>query len=270
MKEEFELSDELFEAFKNFIYDVSGIDLSKKKELLRARLIKRLRSLNMPFEDYFKYVKSNDTEIKNMLTVVSTNLTFFFREPAHFDFLKKEIVPKIFNCDNPYIRGWSAAASSGEEAYSILISILEAGVNLSYYDFKLLATDISSKVIETAGEGIYDYEKIAKISEELKKKYFLKSGSGKNVTVKIKDYIRKYVTFTFLNLMQDYYPFKKNFDFIFCRNVIIYFDKPTQESVIDKLYNYLKPGGYLFVGHSESLVGIKHHFKYVKPTIYKK
>jgi chemotaxis protein methyltransferase CheR len=264
-------SDEHHKKFSDFVYNLAGINLANKKELLRTRLLKRMNALKLTdYNDYYNLltIQKSKEELKNFLTVVSTNFTSFFREKAHFDFLKNKIIPETFNSSNPYIRCWSAASSSGEEAFTILITLLEAGINLDGFDFKLLGTDISSRVLELANQASYPIDKLSNVPNFIIQKYF--NYNNDKTVVTAKNSIKKYVSFKFFNLLTEKYPFKRQFDFIFCRNVIIYFDKPTQQKVINKLYNTLKPGGYFIVGHSESLTGIDHKFKYIQPTIYKK
>ncbi|MBP7653445.1 methyltransferase [Candidatus Dependentiae bacterium] len=267
----YDFTDELHIKFYKKIYDIAGINLEKKKELLKCRLLKRMTVLKITsYEQYYNYV-INDVkgeELSNLLTAVSTNITSFFREIQHFDFLKKNIVPKIFNSENRIVKGWSAASSSGEEAYSILITIMESVQDLNKYDLKITGTDISTKVLEQASSGVYSFEKLKTVEDNIKNKYFKLSDDKK--FFEIRGDLKRFVNFKYFNLMSENYPFNAQFDFIFCRNVIIYFDRKTQQKVIDKLIGSLKPEGYLIVGHSECLTGIEHNLKYIQPTIYSK
>jgi chemotaxis protein methyltransferase CheR len=206
-----------------------------------------------------------------MIDSLSTNLTSFFREDSHFQKLR-EIVPDMIRADNDrYInklRVWSAGCSTGEEAYSIaiLLSELTNGKNI---EMKILATDISTKVLQTAANSIYPEEKIKNIPVHLLKKYFQIGQKGWSGHYRVKKELRDIVKFMRFNLMKPM-PLNEIFDVIFCRNVMIYFDKDTQNNLVNKFYNCLKQGAYLFIGHSESLTGLTHRFRYIEPSIYRK
>jgi len=205
---------------------------------------------------------------------MSTNLTKFFREEEHFNFLNKTVLPALLSQkranDERHIRVWSAGCSSGEEAYSLGITLLNHIDSPLVWDIKILATDISTDILKMAADGIYEKEKVDNIPKQLFNIYFDKEGQEVNSRYCIKPLLRNLLTFRRLNLIDDKYPFKGKFDFIFCRNVMIYFDKKTQEKIVNRFYNHLEDGGYLFIGHSESLNGVKSPFKYKLPAVYRK
>jgi len=271
------LSEEDFKTISDLVYKHCKINLhTGKKELVRARLAKKLREGNFySFPEYLKYVLEDKTgkEFSNLIDSLSTNLTSFFREKQHFDFLQDKFLPalierKVKNRNNR-IRAWSAGCSSGEEVYSIAITLKEALEGQGQWDVKVLGTDISTRMLETARKGYYDSERISSVPVQQRNKYLL-SKQGKNQRgFEASKALRDIVIFRHLNLMEKW-PLKGPLDFIFCRNVMIYFDKPTQQFLIDRYWEMLDSGAVLFTGHSESLTGIKHRFKYVQPTIYMK
>ena len=266
-----------FNRLSKFIYSEYGIKMpSEKKIMLQSRLHKRLRELKISsFEEYIKFVFSKEGEQKeliNMIDAVSTNKTDFFREPVHFDFLQEVVLPDIMNTyyNNRTIKFWCAGCSSGEEPYTLAIVLSELIENNKLNDYSIFATDISSQMLKKAANAIYQEKIVADISLNIKKKYFLRSKDSKNRTVRIIPILRNKVSFQRLNFIDDNYNVKNHFDIIFCRNVIIYFDRKTQEKVINKLCLKLKTGGYLFLGHSETIMGMDIPLEQVKPTIYRK
>lgn len=275
-----QLSQKEYELFKSLIFEQTGISLGeKKKELVKTRLGKRLRKTGIPtFKDYYNYVTSSENggneELISLIDAISTNKTSFFRENEHFIFLREKVIPEILKTSKKSckkkIRVWSAGCSSGEEPYTMAIVFHENIKNITAWDLKILATDISTRMLGKASAGIYKMETIEDVPITLRRAYF-QVGSGKMAgECKVKKHLRDLVVFKRLNLMMPTYPFKGRFDFIFCRNVIIYFNKTTQEELMRKYNRYLKPGGYLFLGHSEGLTGISSGFKYIKPSVYQK
>ncbi len=272
------LNDREFKLFRDLIFLKSGINLHDgKKELLRTRLGSRIRSKGLPsFASYYDLVRRDKTgvELMGVLDAISTNITSFFREINHFNFLNEVAIPQIVDRkaksgDNS-IRFWSAGCSSGEEPYSLAFTLLEHKKISRSFEIKVLATDISLEMLERASTGVYSEEKLVSVSKDIKRDYFQK-GSGDNAGMyRVKPEVRQIIYFKRFNLMMNIFPFKHKFDCIFCRNVMIYFDKPTQETLVNKYYQSLGPGGYLLIGHSESLTGVNHNFKYVRPTIYQK
>ena len=271
------LTEKEFLTISNLVYKHCGINLHDgKKELVRARLSKRLRTGNFrTFSDYIKYVLDDRTgeEFSMLIDVVSTNLTSFFREVQHFEFLQNKLLPEMLDRKQKNrdfkIRTWSAGCSSGEEPYSIAITLLDSVKEQDRWNIKVLATDISTRMLQSAQTGIYDGKRIEPVSPQQKNRYLMMRKENGQKLFEVAPALRNIVFFNYLNLMQDW-PIKGPLDFIFCRNVMIYFDKPTQQNLVSRFYDILGPGGTLFTGHSESLTGIKHKFNYVQPTIYSK
>ncbi len=235
------LSSQQFDKISRLVYQVSGIDLHEgKEELVKARLIKRLRHLKIfGFDRYLKYLASDKSgsEIRAMVDVLTTNKTNFFREPEHLDYLRNEIIPGL---GKEQIRIWSAGCSSGEEPYSIAITLCEAISDIEQRDIKILATDISDRMMEQARRGLYDEETLKGISFQLKYRYFEQAevGIGRN-KYRVVPQLQSMVRFAKLNLMEDW-PMRGLFDVIFCRNVMIYFDKPTQEKLVKRFWSQLR------------------------------
>ncbi|MCF6155615.1 MAG: protein-glutamate O-methyltransferase CheR [Candidatus Brocadia sp.] len=274
-----DINDKEFSLFQRLIYDESGINLTPaKKELLKSRLMKRLRERSLTsFKEYYKYVTEADTtgeELISMLDCISTNLTEFFREAAHFDFLSEKVIPFLVEDKRKKkekkIRIWCAGCSTGEEPYSISMILAECIKELYEWDIKLLATDLSTRVLKKAMQGIYAKDRLKGIPLQMLNTYFERGAHNFKDHYQIKDFLRNLIAFRRLNLTDKTFPFKGQFDFIFCRNVMIYFNKQTQTELVSKFYKHLTPNGYLFVGHSESLAGTETRFRYVRPTIYQK
>jgi len=271
-----ELIDSDFEKISKLVYEQCGINLHEgKKELVKARLGKRLREGNhKSFRDYCQYVTTNDgkDELIAMIDSISTNLTSFYREESHFARLQA-IVSSILEKASPRnsiprFNVWSAGCSTGEEPYTIAITIKESARSRPL-DARILATDISTRVLQVAQAAIYPEERIKKIAAPVLGKYF-QIGTGRSSGYyRLKKDIKDMITFQRFNLM-DKFPLESNFDVIFCRNVMIYFDKQTQTQLVNKYYHSLKEDGYFFVGHSESLTSLKHPFKYIEPSVYQK
>jgi chemotaxis protein methyltransferase CheR len=271
-----ELSDLEFNKLSRFIYSNYGIKMPyAKKSMLQARLQNRLRETKMDsFKEYCNYVFSNrkdDSEIVHMIDVVSTNKTDFFRESAHFDFMHSVVLPEFYEkSGGETMNIWSSACSSGEEVYTIAITVSEFLAGRNFFNYSVLGTDISSRVLQKAKEGVYNEERVSSVDLSIKKKYFLRSKQRENPLVKVVKELREKTNYQRLNLMDPAYNIQKKFDVIFCRNVLIYFDREIQESVINKLCTHLKPNGYFFLGHSESITGINVPLKQIKPTIFRK
>ncbi len=278
MPQNIKLSDNDFRKFSRLIHEKAGISLNEsKKNLVQARLFKIIQDKNFDsFQSYYQHIIKDETgfEIGRMLDLITTNLTGFFREPSHFLFISNELIPELVDRVNqrrpPRIRIWSAGCSTGEEPYSIVMTLLNDLPNPGSWNIKILGTDLSTTALNAARKGIYKIEKTADIPMSILKRYF-KKGKGEKAKglVKIKDEVRHFVTFRSLNLKDSFF-FKEPFDVIFCRNVLIYFDKRFQANLVKRFYNALARGGYLFVGHSESISWSQSAFKYIRPTIYKK
>ena len=271
-----ELSEQDFQAFSSFIYSQYGIKMPPvKRIMLQGRLLKRIRDLNMnsysEYKEYFFSKEGQQKEIFNFLNVITTNKTDFFREPVHFNFLADEILPSCFE-NNPsgVFNVWSAGCSSGEEPYTISIILNEFKQKNPVFNFSILGTDISHKVMNMAARGVYAAGKVELMPLDYKKKYFLKSKDRENPTVRVTPQLQRNITLKYVNLINGPYDIKEKFKVIFCRNVLIYFDRATQERVINNLCHHLEPGGFFFIGHSESLSGMNVPLRHIKPTIFQK
>ncbi len=268
-----QLSDKLFLKLSRFIEENYGIKMPQaKKTMLESRLKKRLKVKQIgTFEDYCEYLFSKEgmsSELIHMVDVVSTNKTDFFREMGHFDYMTEHWLPEMYKKTSGKLKIWSSASSSGEELYSIAMTISEYADTNGYRDYEILGTDISSEILKKAQLAVYAPDKAAVVPYALKKKYFLKSKNQQTPTVRLIKSIRDKTYYKRLNLMDDHYGIEGQFDLIFCRNVLIYFDRSNQEKVVNRLCRHLKPGGTLFLGHSESLMGMDVPLKQIKPTIY--
>ncbi len=266
------LTDKEFEQFQSLIYQQVGIKLdTPKKSLLTSRLGKRLRELQLPsYQAYYDRVcaKGGEEELTQLVDLISTNKTDFFREPGHFDFLREQVLSQVQATRS--LRIWSSASSSGEEPYTIAMTLTDAIPDRSRWDIKVLASDISTRVLAKAAAGIYDDERVAQLPQDVVRRHFLRGKGEQTGKFKVRKHLSEMIAFRRINLMAPAFPIKTPLDVIFCRNVMIYFDRSTQATLMGKFYRYLRPGGYLFIGHSESLQWIEHQFTYVKPTIYQK
>ena len=272
---EAKLSDADFSRLSKFIYQQYGIKMPEAKHImLQSRLQKRLRALQMPtFSEYVDYVFSpaGSSEVVHMMDVVSTNKTDFFRENQHFEYLLNTVLPEIHDINRQnFVKVWSAGCSSGEEPYTLAMVLSEYAATTRGFDFQIMGSDLSTIVLEKAVSAIYPEERVADIPYDLKKKYLLRSKDRSKPTVRIVPELRRKASFMRLNFMDDYYDVPNNFDIVFCRNVLIYFDRQTQENVINKLCRHLKSGGYFFLGHSESAAGINVPLKQLKPTVFRR
>lgn len=274
------MSDRVFDRFRRLIYGQCGIYLSEaKKTMLSARLRKRLNSLRMEhFEQYYKYVsnaKDGAIELVHMLDVVSTNKTDFFREPKHFDFLAEETLPNMVRSGKwrpgRRLNIWSAGCSSGEESYTIAMLLADYKSGNRTGDFSVLGTDISTRVLEKGEKGIYSEMVTEPIPTILKRRYLMYGNGTQKGFCRIVPELRSKVRFQRLNLNEgNDFGIKTKMDIIFCRNVIIYFDRETQKRLFEKFYRQITPGGYLFIGHSETLHGINDRFKAVAVSTYRR
>ncbi len=269
---EFEFTDNDFKRVQKIAYDFAGIDLNdSKNNLVYNRLAKRIRFLEQKsFNEYLDYVEQQgESEFIHLINSITTNLTFFFRENHHFEYLANTVIPELIkqNAATKKIRIWSAGCSTGEEPYSIAIVLKEcvpAG-----WDAKVIATDLDSNVVNSGLAGVYKIDRLKGVSEARKSRWFMKGEGSKTGFVKTKDELQKIIEFGQLNLMENW-PFKEKFDAIFCRNVVIYFDKPTQSKLFNRYADSLPLGGHLFVGHSESLYKVCDRFELLGQTTYKK
>lgn len=270
-----EMGDAEFRRFSELIHSEFGIKMPpSKKILLQSRFQKRLRALGMSsYKEYCDYVFSNDgreKERSHLIDVVTTNTTHFFREPKHWDIMNNIVLPELWSRGigrSSALRIWSAGCSSGEEPYTLGMVLYDWADTHSGFDFSILATDISLKILTEAKRAIYSMDKVADVPMQYKKKYMLKSKDKK--LVKMDKLLRHKVSFQRLNFMEEF-KLPQEQDIIFCRNVVIYFDRETQEVLFNKFCNNLKPNGYLFIGHSESLSGMKLPIRQVAPTVFQR
>lgn len=271
--QEFSLGDEEFRFLASLIYDRTGIVVGdNKRNLVYSRLARRIRALKLKsFQDYCELLESpeGESEMPEALNAVTTNLTKFFRENHHFDHLRQEVVPKLFSAGrhSSRIRFWSAGCSSGQEPFSIAMTVNDAVPNLKSYDFKILATDLDSNMIAKCRSGAYVAREIENIPPATQKKYL--SAGAQDGTVVFDPAIQKLITFNQLNLLKTW-PMKGPFDIIFFRNVVIYFDLETQRDILDRMWSLLSNDGYLYVGHSENLSRVTDRFALIGRTIYRK
>jgi chemotaxis protein methyltransferase CheR len=239
--------------------------------MVRARLIRKLRSSGFTsFEQYLRYVEKDSSrrELFKMVDLLTTNKTGFFREPQHLEYLSRKVLPSLME-KGGRIRIWSAGCSSGEEPFSIAILLREEIPGIERMDVRVLATDISRRMLEIARKAEYQQEALKDVPPKLLRKYFTCVDSGFRRVFRVNEEIRSMVSLAWLNLMGNW-PMKGPFHIIFCRNVMIYFDKPTQQRLVQRFWNLLEPGGCLMVGHAESLTTISHRFRYMQPAVYLK
>jgi chemotaxis protein methyltransferase CheR len=273
------MSNSDFARMSRLIYDKCGIKMPDvKRTMLEARLGKRLKGLGMgTFAEYCDFLFSREGMEKEfilMIDLVTTNKTDFFREPAHFDYLRQKVLPEWVGhagcLSAKKLRLWSAGCSTGEEPYTLAMVLNEFAEECQGFDFTLLASDISTRVLETALRAVYEEEKVAPVPHSLKRKYILRSRDRDSSRVRIVPEIREKVRFRRINFMDADFGINDRFDVIFCRNVVIYFDRETQERLLNKFCNYLNKGGYIFMGHSETLNGLDVPLSMVHPTVYRK
>jgi chemotaxis protein methyltransferase CheR len=265
------LSAEQFDEIRELTYQVCGIHLPEGKEgLVQSRLTRRLRQLNLTgFDAYLVLLRSREgrAEMSNMIDALTTNKTSFFREPRHFEFLAEHVLPATLGAGRP-LRIWSAGCSSGEEPYSLSM-LTQGAARGRRSDVRILATDIASDILGDARSAVYEDRQIESVPEAFKREHLELVEKGPPARYRVREEVRASVRFARLNLMGQW-PMRGPFDVIFCRNVMIYFDKKTQEHLVGRFEALLRPGGYLFVGHSESLSGIRHRLRFVQPAVYER
>ena len=265
-----EMTDKEFSIISDYIKNNYGINLSSdKKSLVYSRLknILERKGFNN-FTEYYEHLVKDETGIEAITFIdkITTNHTFFMREIDHFEFLKEKVLPYIETTSRDKdVRMWCAGCSSGEEAYTLEMILTDYFKNKGNWDTELLATDISTEVLKKAIKGVYTKDQVKPLNNEWKNNYF-KSINDRQVVVS--DDIKKKITYRKFNLMEDKFPFKKKFQVIFCRNVMIYFDDDTRTKLIKKFYDASEKGAYLFIGHSETLNNIKTDYEYVMPAVY--
>ena len=273
-----DLTAKEYELFRRLVYEKSGINLGEQKQqLVRARLGKRLRAGKFSsYRAYYEYVKDDATgrELSALLDAISTNTTHLFRERQHFEFLAETVRRWASDCAwrarHDALRIWSAGCSSGEEPYSLAMTVDDVLCTSGGVDWRILATDISTRVLDRARAGTYETHRLGTVAEGYRRRYFVHGPDGDEASVQVRPELRRRITFAHFNLMTERFPFRHGFHLIFCRNVMIYFDRPTQEALVGRFAQQLRPDGYLVIGHSESLNAIQHPLTYVRPTIYQK
>ncbi len=268
------MNEETFETFKVFIETNLGIKIPpSKKVMLESRLAKRLRALDMhSYEEYCAYVfgpTGFEKEIQHLINEVTTNETEFFRESHHYELLESKILPElVVQKKIEEINIWSVAASTGQEAYTLAMVLEEFGKKSKRFSYRILGTDISAKVLQVAQAGIYTEHQAEKIPASYLKNYCVKNRDPAQKTIRFKPAIRDRIQFRRLNLMDSSYPIKKKYHIVFCRNVFIYFDRPTQKKVLEEIYSHLAPGGYLFMGHSENIGNVNLPLQNIASAVY--
>jgi chemotaxis protein methyltransferase CheR len=274
-KREFVFTDKDFSVLRKLVNQYTGISLSEaKRELVYCRLSRRLRQLNLKsFKNYCELLQDNNgsDEIVHFTNAITTNLTAFFRESHHFEFLNRHILmPYVKRGNgNQRLRIWSAGCSTGEEPYSIAMTIMDSRIVMDKTNVRILATDVDSSVLATARAGVYPLEKLKSIPPHKAQRWFLKGSKINTGYGQVKPALQEFISFRQLNLIHAW-PMHGPFDAIFCRNVVIYFNKETQRQLIDRFADILTDGGYLFLGHSESLFKVSDRFRLVSQTVYQK
>jgi chemotaxis protein methyltransferase CheR len=271
---EFEFGDEDFQALRKLVRDVTGISLSEqKRELVYGRLARRLRALNLRSFREYRDLLSHDSggELVQFCNAITTNLTAFFREPHHFEHLKSDVLGPLVR-KPPAVRRlriWSAGCSTGEEPYSLAMSVLEAVPDIERWDIRILATDLDSDVLERARRGVYTADRLRLLSAERRERFFTPYPDAKEPSFEVKPELARLLTIKQLNLMHPF-PHKGPLDAIFCRNVVIYFDKDTQRDLVARISRLQRPGDLLFLGHSETLFKVSTDYALIGRTIYRR
>ena len=269
------LSPANFRRLAQFVQAYSGIKMPPtKKTMLEGRVRKRVRACGRrDVNDYCRFLFDEDgfeTELIHLIDAVTTNKTEFFREPSHFDFLARTILPKFATEGRRVVRAWSAAASMGAEAYTLAMVLEDFCAERGGMDYSILGTDLSTQVLGQALRGVYPAAMIQPVPAAMRQRYVLSSRNHARREVRIAPQLRAKAAFGRLNLMDEKYPVSDDMDLIFCRNILIYFDKPTQAAVLRRLCSHLRPGGYLFLGHSESLMGVELPVRAVASTVFER
>lgn len=271
------ISERSFKQFSRFITSELGIKMpDTKMNMLQSRLRKRIRALGLnsieQYRDHLFESPDREGELVHFFDAVTTNKTDFFREPHHFKYLVEQALPSLDKRPSSHwnAKVWCAGCSTGEEPYTLAMVLSEYATHRGNFGFSILATDISTQVLEKAKQAIYDEGRIQPVSQELRKRYLLRSRDASQGLIRVSSKLRDRISFGRLNFMDANYNLQDTFDTIFFRNVMIYFDRKTQEQVVNKLALNLRSGGYLFVGHSESLVGLDIPFQQIGSAIYKK
>lgn len=274
MSREFEFTDKQFQNIRSLVLEHTGINLSEAKvDMVYSRLARRLRQLDLSsFSEYLDLLAGNDdAEMGSFINSITTNLTSFFRENHHFDYLRTVVLPHLMqrNADSRRIRIWSAGCSTGEEPYSLAITVKETIPDNLGWDVRILATDLDTNVVATGNDGVYSMERVTGLPCDRLKRWFYRGKGARSGMVRASSALRDMIIFKQLNLMGPW-PIKLGIDVIFCRNVVIYFNKDTQRRLFDRYADILIPDGYLFVGHSETLYKVSERFELLGKTIYRR
>jgi len=270
-----QLSTGNFKRLAELIHGYSGIKMPpNKRTMLEGRLRRRMRATQIAtLNDYCRYLFEDgglDAEIIHLIDAVTTNKTEFFREPAHFKFLENQALPALAKRGRRTIKAWSAACSIGAEPYTLAMVLEEHRRRTRGGDYSILCTDLSTQVLDLAVAGVFSEAMIAPVEMELRRRYLMRARDARRDQVRIVPQLRSKLAFARLNLMDEAYPVERDMDMIFCRNILIYFDKPTQSAVLQRLCQHLRPGGYLFLGHSESIVGIDLPVVQIANTVFQR
>lgn len=268
---EFEFGNEDFEALRSLVKQVTGIALSEqKRELVYGRLARRLRALNLKtFREYRNLLASDSDELVQLCNAITTNLTAFFREPHHFDHLRDEVLKPLTQAGRRRFRIWSAACSTGEEPYTLAMTVLEALPDAERWDLRILATDLDSDVLGKASRGVYVADRLRTLSAERRRQFFTPAQGAREPSFQVTPDLQRLITFKQLNLMHPL-PMKGPLDLIVCRNVLIYFDKDTQRDLVSRMARLQRPGDLLYLGHSESLFKVSNDYSLIGRTIYRR
>jgi chemotaxis protein methyltransferase CheR len=269
-----QLSSKNFKRLAELIQGYSGIKMpANKRTMLEGRLRRRMRATHIrTLNDYCAYLFDDDgleSEIVHLIDAVTTNKTEFFREPAHFQFLRNSALPAIAKTGRREIKAWSAACSTGAEPYTLAMVLEEHRRTNRSQDYSILCTDLCTQVLNQAVAGVFSEQMIDPVEMDLRRRYVMRAKDNSGL-VRIVPELRSKLAFARLNLMDDHYPVDGDMDLIFCRNILIYFDKPTQSKVLRQLCGHLRPGGYLFLGHSESIVGIDLPVSQIANTVFQR
>jgi len=270
------MTDKEFQLLRDLVYSRLGINLTeKKRSMLIGRLQKLLRTSGFKtFQEYYDYLTGGPdlTAMTELVNRVTTNYSFFYRGKSHFEFFSQRAFPEILETlkkrNSRDIRIWAAGCSTGEEPYMIIMLMMDfLGRQYGLWDGGILATDISEKALRFAQEGIYPDDRVKELPADLKRQYFTTKQDGQ---LALKDMVKREVVFRKFNLKNERFPFKKPFQIIFCRNVMIYFDRQTRDKLLQQFYAMTEPGGYLFIGHSETLGREQQYYRYILPAVYQK
>jgi chemotaxis protein methyltransferase CheR len=269
---EFEFGDDDFEALRKLVKQITGINLSdQKRELVYGRLARRLRALQLDsFAEYRELLdEDGGQELVQFCNAITTNLTAFFREPHHFDYLRDHVLTPMLAGTQRRLRIWSAGCSTGEEPYSLAMTVLETVTDVKRWDIRILATDLDSDVLERAHRGVYAEDRLKNMTLQRRTRFFTERRERDGLCYEATPELKSLITFKQLNLMHQL-PMRGPLDAVFCRNVVIYFDKDTQRNLFSRVSQLQRPGNLLFLGHSESLFKVSDDYTLIGKTVYRR